>query len=183
MDENDTSWGLSSFGRLHVRMQRYRPSDLAITITRRLPQRHLARPRLSFLGNGYWSSNVTSRRDSTTPGLQQQQQHAFACVCVFTGVKVLVNVSFRWASSSRRDTYLGEGGGLESWGGGGVPICISDDQNKRNDSEINVGELFLHPKTVLFFSPKHNSRRDSRIRFFRFCLQLYLLELDNHLNK
>lgn len=62
-------------------------------------------------------------------------------------------------------------------GGGGVPICISDDQNKRNDSEINVGELFLHPKTVLFFSPKHNSRRDSRIRFFDFVCSCTSLNL------
>ena len=122
MDENDKSRIASSFGRLHVRMQRYRPSDSAITTPRRLPQRHLAKPRLSFSGNGYWSSNVTRRRDSTTPGLfvgSSMRVHA----CLY-GSESARQCFFHMGKFKSGERYIS--GGKEEvvlkvrrWGGGG----------------------------------------------------------------
>lgn len=107
----------SSFGSEHVRMERYRRSDSAITTTHRLPQRHLAWPRLSFLGSGYWSSTVSRRRDSTTPGrLYVRVGVSCLCVWIFTGVKVSAKVFQMCKFKSRRDSDLagsgGAGGGL-----------------------------------------------------------------------
>ena len=183
MDENDKSRIASSFARLHIRMQRYRPSDSAITTPRRLPQRHLAKPRLSFSGNGYWSSNVTRRRDSTTPGLfvgSSSSLRVQLYMLVFTGVKVLVNVSFTWASSSReRDTYLGgkEEVFLKVRRRGGVPICISNDQNNRNDSEIMSASCFYIPKQIFSCTKFWEKKKRFQDQILFLCCVLELCDV------
>ncbi len=121
MDENDKSRIASSFARLHVRMQRYRPSDSAITTPRRLPQRHLAQPRLSFSGNGYWwSSNVTRRRDSTTPGLSSS---VAAAACVYNCTCLSLR---EWKCSSMFLSHgqVQVGREIHIWGGGKEEVFL-----------------------------------------------------------